>query len=192
MIYKVVSLFILIWFYSVYLGKMFSQKKKGIQTNQINKGKKERSVLRVEGIMKVATYSILIVQIASIIMDWGYLKSSPRFTGFLLAVIGNVFFTVAVVTMKDSWRAGIPAEDKTSFVKTGIYAYSRNPAFTGFDFMYIGLLLMYCNPIMAVFTVWAVVMLHLQILQEEKFLVEVFKEEYCQYKSHVFRYFGRR
>ena len=39
--------------------------------------------------------------------------------------------------MKNSWRAGIPSEDKIEFVSNGIYKISRNPAFVGFDLLYI-------------------------------------------------------
>lgn len=77
-------------------------------------------------------------------------------------------------------------------VTAGIYAIIRNPAFLGFDLMYIGILVMYFNPIMIVFTVFAVIMLHLQILNEEKFLPSIFGEEYERYKRTVFRYLGRR
>ena len=47
--------------------------------------------------------------------------------------------------MKDSWQAGIPDKDKTELVTTGIYRFSRNPAFLGFDLMYVGALLLYGN-----------------------------------------------
>ena len=54
--------------------------------------------------------------------------------------------------MKDSWRAGIPEKDKTELVTGGIYAFCRNPAFLGFDLMYIGVLCMYCNILTGAFT----------------------------------------
>lgn len=88
--------------------------------------------------------------------------------------------------------AGIPDQDKTKLVTEGIYAYSRNPAFLGFDLQYIGILLMYCNVLLAVFTVFAVVMLHLQILQEEKYMTNIFGDEYVCYRKHVLRYLGRK
>ena len=94
--------------------------------------------------------------------------------------------------MKDSWRAGIPDKDKTELVTDGIYAYSRNPAFLGFDLQYIGVLLMYCNLLTGMFTVFAIVMLHQQILQEERYLTTVFGTEYLDYHHQVFRYLGRR
>ena len=40
--------------------------------------------------------------------------------------------------------------------------------------------------------VFAIVMLHLQILQEERYLEETFGEAYREYKRHTFRYLGRR
>ena len=60
------------------------------------------------------------------------------------------------------------------------------------DLVYIGILLLYFNPIHLIFTLFAIIMLHLQILQEEKFMEATFKEEYIDYKKKVFRYLGRR
>lgn len=39
---------------------------------------------------------------------------------------------------------------------------------------------------------FAIIMLHFQILQEERYLSATFGEEYTKYKSKVFRYFGRK
>ena len=74
----------------------------------------------------------------------------------------------------------------------GIYAFSRNPAFLGFDLQYVGVLLMFCNLLTASFTVFAVTMLHLQILQEERYLTATFGRAYLDYRHQVFRYLGRR
>ena len=77
-------------------------------------------------------------------------------------------------------------------VTNGIYVFSRNPAFLSFDLQYIGVLLMYCNLLTGMFTVFAIVMLHLQILQEERYLTAEFGKEYLNYRHRVFRYLGRR
>ena len=58
--------------------------------------------------------------------------------------------------------------------------------------MYIGVLLLFFNPVSLVFSAFAVVMLHLQILQEEKYMLKTFGDEYAGYKKTVFRYLGRR
>lgn len=192
MIYKCMAFFVLIWFFGVYLGKQFFQRKKGIQTNQIGKGEKEKSVRVIEKIMGCATSSIIVVQIVSIIMGFHMLPSWARICGFVIGIIGDLFFTLAVVTMKDSWRAGIPEQDKTAFVDRGIYGISRNPAFVGFDLMYIGVLLLFSSYILTIFSICCMVMLHLQILQEEHYLDKAFGDEYQQYKKKVNRYIGRK
>lgn len=192
MIYRICAIMILICFYSIYIGKMLIQKKKGIHTDQIAKGKKSNNIFIIELLMKIATYAIVFIEIISIIGDWSLLTEGAKFDGILLGIIGNVIFAVAVVTMKDSWRAGIPVDEKTSIITKGIYGYSRNPAFLGFDFVYIGILLMYFNIVLLIFTIYAIVMLHLQILQEEKFLAKVFGQAYIEYKSKVMRYLGRK
>lgn len=42
------------------------------------------------------------------------------------------------------------------------------------------------------FSVFAMVMLHLQILQEERYLENIFGAAYTAYKKQVFRYLGRK
>ena len=189
--YKVMALIVLAVFYGVYYIKMLLQKKQGIKTNQIG-SRKEKKLHTVELLMSVATGGIVIVQLASVVFEWSIMPANGRLTGFLIAMTGDIIFLISVVKMKDSWRAGIPENDRTSLVTDGIYRFSRNPAFLGFDLMYTGMLLMYMNIGTIVFTAFAITMLHLQILQEEKYLPSVFGEEYIEYKKHVFRYLGRR
>ncbi|MDE6168227.1 MAG: isoprenylcysteine carboxylmethyltransferase family protein, partial [Acetatifactor sp.] len=94
--------------------------------------------------------------------------------------------------MRDSWRAGIAENDKTEIITNGIYSISRNPAFLAFDCVYIGLLLMFFHWVLLIFTIFAITMLHLQILQEEAFLTKAFGGEYINYQSKVCRYLGRK
>ena len=142
--------------------------------------------------MGIATAGIIPAQLLSITFGWSHLPSNARFTGFCIGMVGDLIFLISVLCMKDSWRAGIPDSGKTELVTDGIYAYSRNPAFLGFDLQYIGVLLMFCNLLTASFTVFAVTMLHLQILQEECYLTVTFGSAYLDYRHRVFRYLGRR
>lgn len=189
--FKLMTIFILAVFYAIYFGKMIIQKKKGITTHQIGK-RKEKKLHTVETLMSVATFSVVIIQLLSIFFDWNIMPSGARFTGFCIAGIGDIFFLISVTYMKDSWRAGIPEKDKTKLVTDGIYKFSRNPAFVGFDFMYIGILLMFFNIGTLLFSLFSIMMLHMQILQEEKYMAKTFGEEYLEYKKKVFRYIGRR
>lgn len=189
--YALLALLVLAVFYGIYFLKMLAQKRRGIQTRQIGR-RKEKSIHTVELLMSAATLGTPIAQLLSIAFGWSVLPAGARFTGFCIGILGDIIFLLSVLCMKDSWRAGIPDTDKTTLVTTGIYRYSRNPAFLGFDFMYIGVLLMYGNLLTFGFSVFAVTMLHLQILQEERYLVKTFGAPYQEYRRHVFRYLGRR
>ena len=57
--------------------------------------------------------------------------------------------------------------------------------------MYVGILLLYGNLLTLSFSAFAIVMLHLQILQEERYLVNTFGAPYQEYCGHVSRYLGR-
>ena len=189
--YALLALFVLAAFYGVYFAKMLAQKRRGIQTQQIGR-RKEKSIHTVEVLMSIATLGVPIVQLLSIAFGWSRLPAGARFTGFCVGMLGDAIFLLSVLCMKDSWRAGIPDKDETALVTTGIYRFSRNPAFLGFDLMYIGVLLLYGNLLTLGFSVFAIVMLHLQILQEERYLVNTFGSLYQEYCRHVFRYLGRK
>lgn len=189
--YLWLALLVLVIFYGIYFAKMLAQRRQGIQTRQIGRVK-EKSVHIVELLMSIATLAAPVIQILSIIFGWNHMPANARFTGFCIGMLGDIIFLASVLCMKDSWRAGIPDKDRTKLVTTGIYRYSRNPAFLGFDFMYVGLLLMYFNLSMLVVSAFAIIMLHLQILQEERYLTENYGESYREYRKHIFRYLGRR
>ncbi len=191
MLFQVLTLIVLFLFYFIYFTKMILQKRQGIKTHQIGK-RKEKELHTVEKFMSVATLCAPAAQLVSIFTGWSWLPESARFTGLFLGLIGDGIFLIAVITMKNSWRAGIPESDKTDLVQSGIYQWSRNPAFLGFDFMYLGICLLFCNPITIVFSLFAIIMLHLQILQEEKYLMDTFGKPYENYRNSVFRYLGRK
>ena len=189
--YPALALIVLAVFYGIYFGKMLVQKRHGICTHQIGR-RKEQELHTVETLMSIATLGAPIAQLLSIAFGWSHLPAGARFTGFCVGILGDAIFLLSVLCMKDSWRAGIPDKDKTELVTTGIYRFSRNPAFLGFDLMYVSILLLYGNLLTLSFSAFAIVMLHLQILQEERYLMNTFGAPYQEYCRHVFRYWGRK
>lgn len=192
MLFQIMGISILFAFYFIYIGKKISQKRKGIETDQIAKGKTSSKLFAIELIMKIATYSVVFVEIISISYTRNLIPTWIRMTGLMIGTFGVFIFAISVFTMKDSWRAGIAEGDKTEIITTGIYSFSRNPAFLGFDLVYLGILLIFFNWILLIFSLFAMTMLHLQILQEEKFLPSIFGEDYFNYKKRVSRYMGRK
>ena len=190
--FKLISIASMIAFYGCYFLKMFHQKKQGIQTDQIGKDK-IGFVKFVEITMKIAAILVFIAGLVSIFLETGNSLTAIRIIGAITSVGGTVIFIVALWTMRDSWRAGVSKTDKTELITNGIYHISRNPAFLGFDLLYIGTLLMFFNWILCFLTVFAVTMYHLQIVNvEEDFLLATFGNEYLKYKKKVCRYIGKK
>lgn len=192
MLFQIAAVIVLILFYGCYLYKMIAQRRAGIRTDQMGQGKAGLSKW-IEVIMKAATYLTVLAEIISIVLNTSVFPVWLRGIGLILAVAGVVFFIAAVYTMKDSWRAGVSHTDKTSLVTSGIFQISRNPAFLGFDLVYIGIICMFFNIPLFLISEAACLMLHLQIVNnEEPFLQEAFGNEYVEYQKHVNRYLGRR
>lgn len=190
--FQAAGIAIMLAFYGCYFIKMISQHKKGIKTDQIGKGK-VGFVKFVEITMKVFTYLVPAVEIVSIILNTSFFAVPVRIVGVLVAVVGVAVFIISVLTMRDSWRAGVSKTDKTELVTKEIYKISRNPAFLGFDLMYLGILLMFFNLVLFEVSLFAMLMFHLQIVNvEEEFLLEAFGDEYLRYKKKVCRYIGRK
>lgn len=190
--FKLISIAVLIAFYGCYFVKMLRQKKQGIQTDQIGKDK-VGFVKFVEVTMRVAAVLVFAADLISIFIGISHSPVAVRIIGAVMSIAGTIIFIVAVQTMRNSWRAGVSTTDKTELVTNGIYQISHNPAFLGFDLLYIGTLLMFFNWILCILTVFAVIMFHLQIVNvEEDFLLATFGNEYLQYKKKVCRYIGRK
>lgn len=191
MLYQIVTAVLLLAFYGYYFGKMLLQRQKGIQTDQMGKGK-SGPTLHIERTLKLATIAVVLGEVVSLLLGITGLPAGLRWIGLVLTALGTGVFIVSVVTMRDSWRAGVAEADKTELVTTGIYRISRNPAFLGFDLVHIGMLLAFFSWWLAVLTAIAVITLHVQITQvEEPFLRMAFGDDYRRYEKKVRRYLGR-
>ncbi|MDP4153046.1 MAG: isoprenylcysteine carboxylmethyltransferase family protein [Bacillota bacterium] len=191
---QILGFLVIVLFYGSYFEKMLSQRRHGITTDRMGRGEKPKHTLRIEVLLKVITFTMTAVQLLSIIVNakWFLLAYSNtlRYVGIVIALSGVTVFIIAMITMRESWRAGVDSSQKTTLVKDGIYRFSRNPAFLGFDLFYIGFTAAFSNALQICFLLLSVTVLHLQIIEEEKFLPTVFGEEYINYKRKTGRYFS--
>lgn len=202
-------------FYAAYFTKAVLQRRQGVRTMILGKGNKPVKERRIELLLKITTFTIPFVELASIYLGsvavtgtdsaisqdrtfastvmeglsigW-IIPASVRWAGVVVAAGGVACFIAGMATMRDSWRAGIPSQKETELVTGGIYRLSRNPAFLGFDLLYIGILIAYPNIWHAVAVVIALCLFHKQIKSEEAFLENSFGQEYVDYKKKVHRY----
>lgn len=191
MIYKIISFVIMIIFYSIYIYKLVDLNNKNIKTNQAGKGNKEKKVIIIERIMSISNVIQIIAMAMSVLLINNSNNIYLNVLGIIFGVLSIFFFLLATITMKNNWRVGIP-EEKTSFVNYGIYKWSRNPAFVGFDLLYISITIMFINIPLLIISIISILTLHIQILQEEKHMMKMFENEFNDYIKHTCRYLGRK
>ena len=127
----------------------------------------------------------------------GYFLNAIQCSGFenifiqnisrFITIIGLIIVTVSLVNLGRSTRFGLPVE-KTTLKATGIYRFSRNPMYFGFNLLTIASILYCVNLVVMLLGIYSIITYHLIIIGEEKFLVERFGDEYLSYKKRVRRY----
>ena len=194
---SIISLVLLLMFSTCYLGKLLLLARNNrIKANVLGKSNKAKSIRFVELFVRFTSTLWLLVWFFEILASdnitagIGSIVSGSMLSHLGLAVtfFGVLIFTMAVYFMKTSWRVGIDKETTSSLVTIGIYKYSRNPAFVGFDLMFFGLFLTYSNYLTLLVMLLNMLGLHLLILQEEKHLTATFGSTYLDYKRNTARY----
>jgi protein-S-isoprenylcysteine O-methyltransferase Ste14 len=106
---------------------------------------------------------------------------------FVLIFTGIVLVVLSSFQLGSSLRIGLPREG-TSLRTDGLYRFSRNP-------LYLGMYSITLAAMVYTFSLWTIlpglfsmVVYHLIVLGEEKFLAERFGDDYLKYKRSVRRY----
>ena len=193
---QIIALIFLSVYYIAYITKMLVLRKRGISAGLLGKGEKSSNELIIEKSLRSITIFGAAIQFRSVLLPWS-VWTPPVFlpvqiTGLALMLLGNLFFIAAMLTMRNNWRAGFERNQNTNLVTNGIYKFSRNPAFVGFDLLYIGCSAAFPNIVNITAAIICVVLFHVQILGEEKFCALMFGKEYESYTGRVNRYLGRR
>ena len=116
-------------------------------------------------------------------------SSAPGWFGLALCALAVVVLIMALSAFGNSFRVGIDVKDPDELITKGIFSISRNPIYLCFLFVLAGLFLIHRNLVMAFAAAAFVVVIHRQVLREEKFLEDHYGEEYLIYRKKVRRYF---
>lgn len=108
--------------------------------------------------------------------------------GALLCLIGLLMFFFALWSFGRSFRVGIDEEHPGELVTSGIFARSRNPIYTGFAFILVGVFLLVPNWILLLYIVAGCWLFHRQVILEENALKKMYGGQYIEYCKRVRRY----
>jgi len=139
---------------------------------------------------KFAGYACWILLLTSVLEV--YIVGKPyneyfRIFSSLLASIGLILFILSLINLGQSTRLGVPTDD-TKLKTGGLYRYSRNPMYLGFNLLTLSAMFYTWEMIIAISGLYSILTYHLIIKGEEKFLKGRFGKIYEAYIGRVRRY----
>jgi protein-S-isoprenylcysteine O-methyltransferase Ste14 len=137
---------------------------------------------------KIAGYAVWLLPAAMLI----FMERPGRMNlreGIALAVMamGLLVTVLSMINLGRSTRLGLP-KGKTELKTGGLYRFSRNPMYLGFNLMTLGAMVHVFHPAVGIAGAYSIFIYHLIVRGEEKFLEARYPEQYPEYKRRVRRY----
>ncbi|GHU62011.1 hypothetical protein AGMMS49983_02740 [Clostridia bacterium] len=180
-------------FWVLFLGRTLMLMRQGVRVFVLAKGK--RFFEKLLEILIVPLLVLWTVQIILTTLDIElfalprlWVSAIVQWIGISLCLAGLLIFLFALISFGNAWRVGIDDEKSDKLVTTGIFAHSRNPIFLFMNMYFAGVFLSYPNILFLAFFICFAVGIHMQILNEERFLRSKFGSEYEVYLKKVRRY----
>ncbi|WP_036435563.1 isoprenylcysteine carboxylmethyltransferase family protein [Mycobacterium sp. URHB0044] len=115
-----------------------------------------------------------------------------QWLGIGIAVVGIAATVYAQLDMGDSWRIGVDPSESTTLVRSGVFAFVRNPIFTAMLAFGVGIALVTPNVVAIAGFVLLIASIELQVrVVEEPYLASVHGTAYREYLSRVGRFVPR-
>jgi protein-S-isoprenylcysteine O-methyltransferase Ste14 len=112
-----------------------------------------------------------------------------RFAGEALIMLGAILTLWSMLTFRRAATPVLPNRPASQLVTTGPYRLSRNPIYVGLAAMYAGLaIVMNMAWPLLLLPIALVLLYHLVISREERYLSHRFGEEYSAYQRRVRRW----
>tara|TARA_Y100001936_G_C15923403_1_gene585360 strand:+ start:107 stop:565 length:459 start_codon:yes stop_codon:yes gene_type:complete len=106
--------------------------------------------------------------------------------GVLLIIIAPLIFFSSRNAFFAHDENPIPQTDTLKLIKTGIYAYSRNPIYLSFIMFHFGMFLTFENVMYFLSSIGLFIWLNYKVISEEElFLENKFKDEFIRYRQSV-------
>ena len=152
----------------------------------------KKNHLPLLGVGPLYVITIILMTVISIILSATRFIPIITFTNmrWIFILIGVLCFIIGITL----WLKAVIIDRldthiiKNELVTTGVYAYVRNPVYSAFMFMCTGVLLMYGNLVLLLLSIiyWGF-MTVLMKSTEEKWLEDLYGQEYIQYLQRVNR-----
>jgi len=149
---------------------------------------------RAAGILFVVSVGLSVANGAAISLGWLAPFALPQMpylwmVGSALVTAGAAFALVAQAYMGLAWRIGVDPGERLTLVRSGPFAFARNPFFTGMLVATAGMAVVYPTILGAAGWVLLVLAVELQVRRvEEPYLAREFGADYADYAHEVGRF----
>jgi len=112
--------------------------------------------------------------------------------GIILIIFGLMLIVFARQELRKHRQPTDPGHPTTQLVTSGVFSISRNPLYLGGISILFGIALAFSLPWVIIFILPTLIAGHyILILPEERYLANIFAEEYSSYTLSVRRWIGR-
>ena len=112
-----------------------------------------------------------------------------KLIGILGLILSVAIFVAGFNIFKSYEENPVPTSTTNRIIKTGIFAYTRNPIYLSFVIFYLSMFLVFENVMYFLSCVGLAIWLHHYVIKsEEDFLIKKFSDEYERYKNAVNRW----
>ena len=112
-----------------------------------------------------------------------------KLIGILCFIFSILIFFAGFNIFKSYEENPVPTSETKRIIKTGIFAYTRNPIYLSMVMFHLSMFLVFENVMYFLSTVGLAIWLHNYVIKEEEnFLLEKFSEEYENYMRTVKRW----
>ena len=109
--------------------------------------------------------------------------------GILCLIISIIFFLSGFNIFKSYEENPVPTSISLKLIKTGIFAYTRNPIYLSFVFFHFSMFLIFENVMYFLTSIILVIWINNYVIKaEEEYLLKKFSDEYKRYKDAVSRW----
>ena len=140
--------------------------------------------------LRVSVYLLVFSYIVGEFILPKYLLVYPiNLMGIIGLMISLFFFFSGFNIFKSYKENPVPTSTSNRLIKTGIFAYTRNPIYVSFVLFHFSMFLVFENVMYFLTSIGLAVWIHNYVIKpEEDYLLEIFSDEYNRYKEAVSRW----
>ena len=140
--------------------------------------------------LRLSVYLLVVSYIVGEFILPKYLLIYPiNLIGMIGLMISLIFFFSGFNIFKSYKENPVPTSTSNRLIKTGIFAYTRNPIYVSFVLFHFSMFLVFENVMYFLTSIGLAFWIHIYVIKpEEDYLLEIFSDEYKRYMEAVSRW----